>query len=158
MEPPTITETTGNLLDADTEALVNTVNTVGVMGKGIALEFRRDYPDMFEAYRNACERGDVQLGKMHVWKTGAPERPRYIINFPTKGRWRPRSNLSDIESGLTDLVKVVTELGITSIAIPPLGCGHGGLAWSAVRPLIVSAFSAPPHVDARVYPPPNEGD
>jgi len=107
-----ITEAHGNLLDADVDALVNTVNTVGVMGKGIALQFRRAYPEMFADYEHAVRAGDVSLGKMHVWPTGALTGPRYVINFPTKGHWRAKSKLSDIDAGLRDLVHVVIELGI----------------------------------------------
>ncbi len=143
----------GNLLEADAEALVNTVNTVGVMGKGIALQFKRAYPEMFKAYAAACKRDDVQLGKVHVWPTDAMTSPRYIINFPTKGHWQARSKLPDVEEGLKDLVEVVRELGIASIAVPPLGCGHGGLQWSDVRPLIEQAFRTVPDVDVTVFPP-----
>lgn len=148
-----ITKTTGNLLRADTEALVNTVNTVGVMGKGIALQFRRAYPEMFAVYERACRNGEVELGRMHVWETGVLTGPRYIINFPTKKHWRSRSRLQDIESGLEDLIRVVGELGIRSIAVPPLGCGNGGLPWTSVEPLIKSAFANSPDIDVRVYPP-----
>ncbi len=148
-----ITQATGNLLRADTDALVNTVNTVGVMGKGIALQFRRAYPEMFQAYQQACERGEVRVGKMYVWETGALEGPRYIINFPTKRHWRARSRVEHIKVGLEDLVAVIGDLGITSIAIPPLGCGNGGLAWSQVEPLIVSALQPLASLDVRLYPP-----
>ncbi|PXX61548.1 O-acetyl-ADP-ribose deacetylase (regulator of RNase III) [Nocardia tenerifensis] len=147
------TQATGDLLRADTEALVNTVNTVGVMGKGLALQFRRAYPEMFGAYRKACHRGEVQVGKMHIWETELAEGPRYIINFPTKTQWRARSRLEDIESGLTDLVAVIGALDITSIAVPPLGCGYGGLEWSEVQPLIDSALRPVADLDVRVYSP-----
>lgn len=148
-----ITEADGNLLAADAEALVNTVNTVGVMGKGIALQFRRAYPDMFRDYTQAAKAGQVQLGRMHVWATGSLSGPRYVINFPTKGHWRAPSRLADIESGLQDLVRVVRELGIGSVAVPPLGCGNGGLDWADVQPRVRSAFAALPGVDVRLYPP-----
>ncbi|WP_067569358.1 type II toxin-antitoxin system antitoxin DNA ADP-ribosyl glycohydrolase DarG [Nocardia acidivorans] len=148
-----ITQATGNLLHADTVALVNTVNTVGVMGKGIALQFRRAYPQMFEEYQKACARGQVQIGRMHVWETGMLEGPRYIINFPTKRHWRAGSKLEDVRAGLTALVAVIRDLDIESIAIPPLGCGNGGLEWSEVEPLLVSALSPLPDLDARIYPP-----
>ncbi|MCA1704199.1 MAG: macro domain-containing protein, partial [Actinobacteria bacterium] len=131
-----IHESHGNLLDSDAEALVNTVNTVGVMGKGIALQFRRRYPDMFRAYERAAKRREVRLGQMHVWDTGAMTGLRFVINFPTKGHWRARSRLPDIEAGLADLVRVVREKSISSIAVPPLGCGSGGLDWAEVKPLI----------------------
>lgn len=148
-----IHESHGNLLDADVEALVNTVNTVGVMGKGIALQFRRRFPDMFRAYERAAKRHEVHLGRMHVWETGAMTGPRYIINFPTKGHWRARSRPADIEAGLTDLARVVREKSISSIAVPPLGCGSGGLAWEQVRPLIATAFEELPDVDVWIFPP-----
>lgn len=142
----------GNLVHADADALVNTVNTVGVMGKGIALQFKRSYPSMFHDYKTAAKRNAIRLGTMHVWETGQLC-PRYIINFPTKGHWREESKLRDIEAGLVDLVRVVRELRITSIAVPPLGCGHGGLHWDDVEPLIRSSFSALPHVCLVLYPP-----
>ncbi|UFS94846.1 macro domain-containing protein [Nocardia huaxiensis] len=148
-----ITRATGNLLRADAEALVNTVNTVGVMGKGIALQFRRAYPEMFETYREACERGDVQIGQMYIWEPGTLQGPRFIINFPTKRHWRSRSRLADIQAGLIDLASTIERLQIRSIAIPPLGCGNGGLPWSDVEPLIVSALEPMVDVDVRIYPP-----
>ncbi|WP_337060086.1 type II toxin-antitoxin system antitoxin DNA ADP-ribosyl glycohydrolase DarG [Kineococcus sp. G2] len=149
-----ITVTSGNLLTQDVDALVNTVNTVGVMGKGIALQFKRAWPEMFTAYAVACERGEVQPGRMHVWETGALTGPRFIINFPTKRHWKDRSRLEDVRSGLTDLVRVVDEHGITSIAVPPLGCGNGGLAWRDVEPLIAGALSpVADRVDVRVFAP-----
>lgn len=148
-----ITEGRGNLLGADVDALVNTVNTVGVMGKGVALQFRRAYPAMFDDYARAAKAGRVELGQMHVWATGALSGPRYVINFPTKAHWRARSKLTDIERGLADLVRVIRELEITSIAIPPLGCGNGGLDWRDVEPRIRTALSEVPDVEAIVYPP-----
>jgi O-acetyl-ADP-ribose deacetylase (regulator of RNase III) len=147
-----ITAGEGNLLRADVDALVNTVNTVGVMGKGIALQFKRAYPEMFRDYEAAANRGDLALGKVHVWETGLL-RPRFIINFPTKGHWRARSRLKDIEVGLVDLIRVVQERQISSIAVPPLGCGNGGLDWSDVEPRIMRAFATLPDVDVRIYPP-----
>lgn len=142
----------GNLLDSDAEALVNTVNTQGVMGKGVALEFKKRFPDNYEFYRQACEQGQVQIGKMLVFPTQRFE-PRYIINFPTKQHWRGRSKLEYIQHGLQDLVCVVQQQGIRSIALPPLGCGHGGLRWEQVRPLIEQAFAALPDVEVQVYEP-----
>jgi O-acetyl-ADP-ribose deacetylase (regulator of RNase III) len=148
-----ITDGHGNLLDADVDALVNTVNTVGVMGKGIALQFKRAYPDMFRAYVRAAKAGDIELGRMHVWPTGQMTGPRYVINFPTKRHWRAPSALPDIERGLDDLVRVIDELKITSLALPPLGCGNGGLDWSDVEPRIRAALAAVPEVNVVVYPP-----
>ena len=148
-----IREVYGNLLQADADALVNTVNTAGVMGKGVALQFRRAFPDNYEAYRRACERGEVTLGTMFVVDNGQLIRPRFIINFPTKKHWRSRSKLSDIQTGLTDLRDVLARLQITSVAIPALGCGNGGLAWTDVRPLIHEALDDVPEVEVLVYPP-----
>lgn len=143
----------GNLLDAPVEALVNTVNTVGVMGKGIALQFKRAYPAMFKAYASAAKRGDLAIGRMHVWHTDQLDGPRVVINFPTKRHWRSGSKLADIEAGLNDLVKVIREERIESIAIPPLGCGHGGLNWAEVEPLIRAKLAPLEDVDVRIYPP-----
>jgi O-acetyl-ADP-ribose deacetylase (regulator of RNase III) len=149
-----IIEAHGNLLDADVDALVNTVNTVGVMGKGIALQFRRAYPQMYAAYERAAKADEIKLGHMHAWPTEALTGPRYVINFPTKGHWRARSKLSDIELGLQDLVRVVHELGIRSLAMPPLGCGNGGLDWQQVEPRIRAALaSLGPDVQVVLYPP-----
>ncbi|WP_224363561.1 type II toxin-antitoxin system antitoxin DNA ADP-ribosyl glycohydrolase DarG [Hyalangium versicolor] len=138
----------GNLLDADVDALVNTVNTVGVMGKGIALQFRMAFPENYEAYKQACARSEVQPGHMFVVPTGALTGPRFIINFPTKRHWRAGSRLGDIEAGLEDLVRVIREKNIRSIAVPPLGCGNGGLRWEDVEPRILAALS--PLEDVRV--------
>lgn len=131
----------GNLLDADAEALVNTVNTVGVMGKGIALQFKKAYPRVYDAYKRACDAGEVVPGKMHVVQTGQVTGPRLIVNFPTKRHWRGKSKLPDIEAGLQDLVRVLKEWEVPSVAIPPLGCGNGGLDWDVVRPRIEAALS-----------------
>ncbi len=149
-----ITHATGNLLRADAEALVNTVNTVGVMGKGIALQFKKAFPEMFEAYRRAAKAGEIRLGHVHVWPTGQMTGPRYIINFPTKGHWKARSKLDDIVTGLDDLVEVVRRLEIGSIAVPPLGCGNGGLEWRDVEPRILEAFARVPDVDVQLFAPP----
>ncbi|WP_026927403.1 type II toxin-antitoxin system antitoxin DNA ADP-ribosyl glycohydrolase DarG [Granulicoccus phenolivorans] len=148
-----ITHATGNLLRADAEALVNTVNTVGVMGKGIALQFKKAFPEMFEAYRRAAKAGEIRLGHVHVWPTGQMTGPRYIINFPTKGHWKARSKLDDIVTGLDDLVEVVRRLEIGSIAVPPLGCGNGGLEWRDVEPRILEAFARVPDVDVQLFAP-----
>ena len=126
----------GNLLKAEVEALANSVNTVGVMGKGIALQFKNAFPLNFKAYEAACKRQAVELGRMFVFDNGRIEAPHWIINFPTKGHWRARSRIRDVADGLDDLRHVIEELEIASIALPPLGCGHGGLAWDEVRPLI----------------------
>lgn len=147
-----IREMEGDLLGADVDALVNAVNTVGVMGKGLALQFKRAFPANFEAYRRACAAGEVRLGRMLVAATGLSS-PRLIVNFPTKGHWRSPSRLEDVASGLEDLVRTVEREGIGSIAVPPLGCGLGGLRWEEVRPLVVAAFAPLPGVEVRLYPP-----
>jgi O-acetyl-ADP-ribose deacetylase (regulator of RNase III) len=125
---------TGNLLEFKTDALVNTVNCVGIMGKGIALQFKKKFPENFKQYERACRSGEVQLGKMFIVPTNNLSEPHYIINFPTKDHWRNPSRLESIATGLQDLVAQVKKLNIKSIAIPPLGCGNGGLEWSEVRP------------------------
>lgn len=130
----------GDLLAAQAEALVNTVNTVGVMGKGLALRFKELFPENYEFYKAQCEKGEVKIGKVLVYEVSGRLYPRYIINFPTKQHWRGRSRLEYIQRGLQDLVQVVRERGIRSIAIPPLGCGNGGLDWNEVRTLIEQAF------------------
>lgn len=144
----------GDLLAADAEALVNAVNTVGVMGKGIALQFRRKFPEMFAAYEDACRTRHVQPGRMHVFDRGAGTHPaRWIINFPTKRHWRDASRMSDVDAGLIDLVATVQRLNIRSIAIPPLGCGLGGLAWAEVRPRIEASFAGLAQVRVLIYAP-----
>lgn len=143
----------GDILEADADALVNTVNCVGVMGRGIALQFKRAFPANFKAYSAACERGEVQPGRMFVHETGELAGPRYIINFPTKVHWRGKSRIEHIESGLEALVAEIRTRGIRSVAIPPLGSGLGGLDWAEVRPLIDRALSELPDVDAQVYEP-----
>jgi len=134
--------TTGDILRADVEALVNTVNCVGVMGRGIALQFKNDFPENFKAYEAACAREEVQPGKMFVFERHTLTNPKFIINFPTKRHWRGKSRMEDIESGLKALVQEIRERGIRSIAIPPLGSGLGGLNWADVRPRIVRALES----------------
>ncbi len=143
----------GNLLDAHTEAVVNTVNTVGVMGKGIALMFKEAFPQNFRAYEEAVKRNEVRLGHMFVTDNHAFEGPRWLINFPTKKHWRQPSKLEWIVEGLQDLRRVVEEKGIHSIALPPLGCGNGGLDWSDVRPEIERALGQLSDVDLWVFEP-----
>lgn len=148
--------THGNLLVAPVEALVNTVNTTGVMGKGIALQFKQAFPAMFQQYARDCKAGEVQLGRMHVYEAGGlVGGPRWIINFPTKDHWRSSSRLSDIEAGLDDLAATIQRLKIRSIAVPPLGCGNGGLNWADVRPRIEATLGRLPGVTVYVYEPGN---
>jgi O-acetyl-ADP-ribose deacetylase (regulator of RNase III) len=143
----------GNLLEADVEALVNTVNTEGVMGKGIALQFAKKFPEMAETYRQACKTGGVRPGHMHVYERNDMLNPRYIINFPTKRHWRSPSRMEDIETGLASLVEEIRKRGIRSIAVPPLGCGNGGLDWREVQPRIERALRTLSGVKVLLYPP-----
>ncbi|MBL8812375.1 MAG: macro domain-containing protein [Planctomycetaceae bacterium] len=145
--------TQGNLLDAEVDAVVNTVNTVGVMGKGIALMFKERFPENFKDYAAACKRGAVQVGRMFVTRSSELGGPRWIINFPTKQHWRGSSKLEWISEGLIDLKRVLAENSIQSVAIPPLGSGNGGLDWNDVRPLIETAFANLSNVEVQVFEP-----
>jgi O-acetyl-ADP-ribose deacetylase (regulator of RNase III) len=144
----------GDLLAQDgVDAIVNTVNCVGVMGKGIALQFKNKWPANYSAYAAACKAGEVRPGRMFIYDAGRLVTPHYIVNFPTKDHWRGKSRIEFIRDGLVDLVARVHELGIRSIAVPPLGCGNGGLDWNAVRPLIEQAFAAVPEVRVLLFEP-----
>jgi O-acetyl-ADP-ribose deacetylase (regulator of RNase III) len=143
----------GNLLRSETEALINAVNCVGHMGKGIALQFKKAFHDNFLHYQNACRAGEVQPGRMLVFETGKMIDPRFIINFPTKQHWRGNSKYEYIQSGLEALIAEVRHRGIRSIALPPLGCGLGGLEWNLVRPMIEAAFSELPDVEVLLFEP-----
>jgi len=145
--------TQGNLFDAQVDAVVNTVNTVGVMGKGIALMFKDKFPENYKAYAAACKRGEVQIGKMFVTPSPELSGPRWIVNFPTKKHWRQPSKLEWIAAGLKDLRKVIAEKGIRSVAIPPLGSGNGGLEWSEVRSLMETALADIADTEVVVYEP-----
>lgn len=148
-----ITFTQGNLLESNADALVNTVNTVGVMGKGIALMFKEAFPENFEAYEAACKRGAIQVGRMFVTERHRLLGPRWIVNFPTKKHWRHPSKLEWIEKGLEDLRRVIIENQIRSIALPPLGSGNGRLEWHDVRPKIEAALGSISDVAVVVYEP-----
>jgi O-acetyl-ADP-ribose deacetylase (regulator of RNase III) len=130
---------TGDILRADADALVNTVNCVGIMGRGVALQFKNRFPLNFKAYKVACDRKEVQPGRMFVFETGTLTSPRYIINFPTKRHWKGKSRMEDVEVGLVALVNEIKTRKIRSIAIPPLGAGLGGLNWPEVRTRIVAS-------------------
>lgn len=144
---------TGDMLREDVEALVNTVNCVGVMGRGIALQFRKAFPDNFKAYEAACRHEEVAPGRMFVFATGWMTNPKYIINFPTKRHWKGKSRIEDIDSGLKALHAEVQQRGIRSIAIPPLGSGLGGLDWLDVKPRVERAMSDLNDVRVIVYEP-----
>jgi O-acetyl-ADP-ribose deacetylase (regulator of RNase III) len=143
----------GDILKDDAEALVNTVNCVGVMGRGIALQFKKAFPANFKAYAAACKDDLIQPGRMFVFETGRIEPPRYIINFPTKRHWRGKSRMGDIAAGLEALAETVREKGIRSISIPPLGSGLGGLEWSEVKERIEAAMEPLTDVQVRIYEP-----
>lgn len=123
----------GDLFDSDAQTLVNTVNTVGVMGKGVALEFKKRFPEMYDNYVQRCRRGQVHLGQPYLYRRGSPP---WILNFPTKDHWRSVSRLSDIVAGLDYLERHYRAWGIESLAVPPLGCGNGGLDWDVVGPTL----------------------
>jgi O-acetyl-ADP-ribose deacetylase (regulator of RNase III) len=142
-----------NLLEADAEALVNTVNTVGVMGKGIALQFKKKFPGNFKAYKRACDNDKVEIGRMFTVPVNVTN-PQYIINFPTKQHWKEKSRIEYVREGLEDLLREIESLGIRSIALPPLGCGNGGLDWEGeVRPLIEETFARMPEVEVQAFEP-----
>ena len=145
--------TRGNLLEAQVDALVNTVNEVGVMGKGIALMFREAYPESAREYQEAAKAGRIRVGQMHVTRNHELVGPRWIIDFPTKKHWRHPSRLEWIREGLRDLARVIGEYQIATIALPPLGCGNGGLEWTQVRREIELALGDLPGVAVTVYEP-----
>lgn len=141
----------GDILRAQVDALVNAVNTVGVMGKGLALQFKEAFPGNFLAYEDACARGEVVVGRMFVVERQSPR--RFIINFPSKAHWRQPSKLEYIAAGLANLVSTTTRLGIRSLALPAIGCGLGGLRWTDVKPLIEAAFDQQPAVRVVLFGP-----
>ncbi|WP_211442666.1 type II toxin-antitoxin system antitoxin DNA ADP-ribosyl glycohydrolase DarG [Collimonas humicola] len=151
-----ITFAQGNLLEAKVEALVNTVNTVGVMGKGIALMFKERFADNFQRYAAACKAKQVHTGQMFVTEVRELDGPRWIVNFPTKQHWRAPSQMSWIVDGLQDLRRFLLENKVKSIAIPPLGAGNGGLDWPLVREQIELAFADLQDVDITVFEPTNQ--
>ena len=129
---------TGNLFESDAFALVNTVNCEGFMGKGIAYQFKMRYPEMNDEYVKKCKSSKLKPGVLHIFLTGS----KLIINFPTKNKWREKSKMEYISAGLDELVKLMTDRNIKSIAIPPLGCGNGGLNWCDVKTLIIQKWVA----------------
>lgn len=143
----------GDILTARTEAIVNTVNTVGVMGKGVALRFKEAYPSNFKAYAQAVKEKQVETGRMFVFPAGGVNGIQYIINFPTKEQWFQPSKYEWISEGLKDLVRVIQEKGITSIALPPLGCGNGKLKWEKVRPMIEDSLGSIPNLRVVLFEP-----
>ncbi len=145
--------TQGNLLESRAEALVNTVNTVGVMGKGVALMFKEAFPENFKKYEVACRAEELRVGKMFVTRRDALLGPKWVINFPTKEHWRYPSKMEWVERGLDDLKSVIMENKIRSIALPPLGAGNGGLDWVKVRELIVEKLKDLKDIQVIIYEP-----
>ena len=133
--------TTGDIFAQPVDAIVNPVNCVGVMGRGLARQFKHRYPDAFVAYREACARGQLLPGRVFVYDTRA-HRPTWIVHFPTKRHWRNPSAIGDIDAGLQDLAAAIPRHGIASLAIPPLGCGLGGLNWQAVRAIVEARLAS----------------
>ena len=148
---------TGDILSEQADALVNTVNCVGVMGRGVALQFKKHFPNNYKDYKTACNREAVKPGQIFVHETGKLY-PRYIFNFPTKRHWRGKSKIEDIESGMISLVSEIKRLNISSIAIPALGCGLGGLNWNEVLPIIEKHLSELSNLDVVVYEPNHAAD
>lgn len=146
----------GNMFNEDAEAIINTVNCVGVMGRGIALQFKKLYPDNFKEYHKACKAGEVKPGKMFIFSNSLLINPKYIINFPTKRHWKGKSSIYDIKEGLLALKKDIKKLNIQSIVIPPLGCGLGGLNWADVKNLIDDIMGDLNDVQIIVFKPNNE--
>lgn len=144
----------GDILTDMSEALVNPVNCVGVMGKGLALDFKLAFPENFDVYKTACMQGPLEIGKVFITETRFKVSPKYIVNFPTKFHWREKSRYEYIEWGLEDLVREMIKWKILSVAIPPLGCGLGGLEWTGVKQMIkVICASLPDGVVVNVYAP-----
>ncbi len=144
-----VTFVKGDIFKSPAQVLTNTVNCVGVMGKGVALEFKNRYPKMFGDYKSKCDLGEVKPGQPYLWEDDSAQ----VLNFPTKRHWRDGSLLQDIEDGLKHLASSYEKLGIQSIAMPALGCGLGGLKWSEVQPLIVKYLGNIPDLDVYVYEP-----
>lgn len=144
-----VTFVRGDMFKSPAQVLTNTVNCVGVMGKGVALEFKNRYPQMYNDYKALCDQGNVKPGTTYLWEDDSAQ----VLNFPTKRHWRDNSVLQDIEDGLRHLAQSYEQMGIQSIAMPPLGCGLGGLKWSDVQPLIVKHLGAIPDLDVYVYEP-----
>jgi len=147
---------TGNLLESDAQALVNTVNTMGVMGKGIALQFKERFSLNFKQYAATCKKGEMKIGRMLVVKESTLYGEKIIINFPTKTEWFKKSEYEYIEEGLKGLIEVIKEYKINSIAIPPLGCGNGGLRWDKVKLLMEHYLGNMQHVQVEVFEPNEE--
>lgn len=147
-----ITYITGDIFKSKAQVITNTVNCVGAMGKGLALEFKKRYPEMFEDYKKRCESREVLPGRPYLWENEKVQ----ILNFPTKRHWKESSRLSDIEDALKYLAENYAQMGITTLALPPLGCGLGGLEWSEVKPLIENYLGPIADLEVFVYEPQGE--
>ena len=145
--------TSGDIFTEEVEAIVNTVNCVGVMGRGIALQFKNTFPENYKAYADACNKGTLRLGRVFTYHVGKFSYPHYIINFPTKHHWRDKSDIKDIDSGLNSLIEEIKKLNIQSIAIPALGCGLGGLEWEQVKQKIENHFKKLSQIHTIVFRP-----
>lgn len=139
----------GNIFDSEAEALVNPVNCVGVMGKGLALQFKQRFPSNYEAYKYECSQNNLKIGLLFCYE----ENSKLIINFPTKTHWKQKSELQYIDKGLIALQDLLTKIPINSIAIPPLGCGLGGLNWTEVKPLIFKHMVPLTGISVHIYQP-----
>lgn len=152
----TITFKNGDLFTDTSEALVNTVNCVGVMGKGVALEFKKRWPQNYKIYKKLCDAKELRPGKLFIYENKdllSTNEPKFLVNFPTKDHWRAKSKIEYISAGLDALVEAIKEYSINSIALPPLGCGNGGLDWETVKPLMVEKLSVLNDVDINIYGP-----
>jgi O-acetyl-ADP-ribose deacetylase (regulator of RNase III) len=136
-----------SIFQSPAQVLTNTVNCVGVMGKGLALEFKNRHPEMFDDYKLRCDRGEVRPGIPYLWEDDQVQ----ILNFPTKRHWRENSLIEDIDAGLKYLAEHYQEMGICSLALPQLGCGNGGLSWGDVQPLIEKYLAEIPDLEVFVY-------
>jgi O-acetyl-ADP-ribose deacetylase (regulator of RNase III) len=142
----------GDLFKDALDALVNPVNTVGTMGAGLALRFKRTWPENFTGYARACARGEIRVGSVWSYETGV-RAPRFIFNVPTKEHWRERSRLEWVEAGAESLARAATGFGVASVGVPALGCGLGGLEWSEVRPRLEAVFATSPQIRWVLYAP-----
>lgn len=142
-----ITYKTGNIFNSSAQVITNTVNCVGVMGKGLALAYKKQYPEMFNDYKTKCSEGQVNPGQPYLWENAEVQ----VLNFPTKRHWKQASLLSDVEEGLKYLANNYGQMGISSVALPPLGCGLGGLNWADVKNLINKYLGSIEDLDVYVY-------
>ncbi|WP_338759666.1 macro domain-containing protein [Bernardetia sp. ABR2-2B] len=145
--------TKGNILESSTEVIINPVNTVGVMGKGLALAFKKEFPHNYKIYKEACKNKTIDIGKLLLVDESNLERKKFIINFPTKKHWRNPSKIEYIEEGLKDLVQILKNNNFESMAIPALGCGLGGLEWEDVRLLLENHLGNLEEIEIVIYEP-----